>query len=314
MNRQEATDSVLEAGKAALEAVEVLARNPEEPLMHFTDGGVGLIGILQKKTLWATRASCMNDASEMVYGKKLGRSIVAERLATNPGSRFETIWKIALALFDSTQPLPAGNEVRIDAFVCSFCSRANTSVHWLHYGRSGRGYALAVDFGETDLKDWSLVPVVYAKADQLRILYGIYDRVEERAAAVADNPQAKGDIDILRFVELTAGRLIADVTSVVAPCYKDPCFRAEEEWRLYRCLYDGDHVPPEGRFPLLFRNQNGLVVPYTEFRLKADAIKSVVMGHQIPEHPGRESVWLLLKEAGVDLAVCKIEHSEVPVR
>jgi len=313
MNRREATDSVLEAGRAALEAVEVLAQNPKEPLMHFTDG-VGLIGILQKKTLWATRASCMNDASEMIYGKNLGRSIVAERLANDPGSQFATIWKTALAVFDGAPPLPAGTEIRIDAFVCSFCSRADTSVHWLHYGRSGRGYALAVDFGKADLKDWSLVPVVYDKADQLRILSGIYDHVEQRAASVAENPQAKADIDILRFVEFTAGRVIADLTSVVAPCYKDPCFKAEEEWRLYRCLYDGDHVPPEGRFPLLFRHQNGLVVPYTEFRLKADAFKSVMMGHQIPEYPGRESVRLLLKEAGIDLAACKIEHSDVPVQ
>jgi hypothetical protein len=313
MNRQEATDSVLEAGKAALEAVQVLAKNPKEPLIHFTDGA-GLIGILQKKALWATRASCMNDASEMVYGRKLGRSIVAERLAHNPNSRFETIWKRALAMFDGTPPLPAGTQIRIDAFVCSFCSRADTSVHWLHYGRSGRGYALAVDFGGVDLRDWSLVPVVYYRAEQHRILSGIYDRVEERAAAVADNLNGETDIDILAFVELTASRMIADVTSIVAPCYKDPCFKAEEEWRLYRCLYEGEHVPREGRFPLLFRNQNGLIVPYTEFRLKTDAFKTVVMGHQVPEHPGRESVRLLLKEADVDLAACQIEHSEVPVR
>ncbi len=33
----------------------------------------------------------------------------------------------------------------LDAFVVSFCARANQSVHWLHYGRNGTGWAIGLD-------------------------------------------------------------------------------------------------------------------------------------------------------------------------
>jgi predicted transcriptional regulator len=38
------------------------------------------------------------------------------------------------------------------------------------------------------------------------------------------------------------------------------------------------------------------------------------MGYQVPEHPVRQSLRLLLREGGIDPAVIAIERSNVPVQ
>ena len=305
-------DNLIDLALKSIETVDVLARNPSAPLLHFTDAD-GLIGIVRTKQLWANRATCMNDASELAYGKNLGKSIVEAHVRDERNSGAAAIWSVAHATFaDVPEPKDLA-PLYFDAFVASFCAHADKSVHWLHYGRSGHGYAVAIDFGALDYTGWSLVPVVYEIADQQRILESLYGGIQHNAATLMHANGGTWDEKDLALLVYVAGHLIFDVTRAIAPCFKDPCFSAEEEWRLFRTWVEG-RVAEEGKFPLKFRAKQGRIVPYTEFALAPQALKKVVTGYQVPDHPAHQSIRFLLQENGIDPACCAIEHSRVPVQ
>jgi hypothetical protein len=309
MKPEEIVDSLIDSATAAVQGIDV--PNPDGLLLHFTDAA-GLIGILQSKTLWGTRASCMNDTSELTHGKVLAREVVQGRIGAEPNARFAATWKTALEHFNAHADTPSGRRLHTDAFVTSFCARADKSVHWLSYGRGGFGYAVGIDSSLLDLAGWSLVPVIYDEAEQRRVLAEIYDKIQVAVATLADT--FKSAPPIVDMIESIAGDLVADVTGLIAPWYKHPCFAAEEEWRLFRPRVEGKNVKPERMFPLKFRAYRDWVVPYAEFVVKPEAFRKVIMGSQVPDHPTRQSLRLLLRENGIDLATCEIEQSNVPVR
>jgi len=294
----------------ACQAIGELSAKPDGQLLHFTDAA-GLIGIIGSKRLWATRVSCMNDASELTYGRSIGRAIVKERLRSDPKSRFVATWRTAIAHFDAVPDVPSGLHVHFDAFATSFCTH-ESSAHWLHYGRGGHGYALGIDSAAFEVPGWSLVAVIYDRPIQERILASVFDKIQSDAATLADT--FKPSSGVVEKIETTAGHLFVDVTALLAPCFKDPSFTAEDEWRLFRPRLEGEYVGTEGLFPLQFRAHGPLVVPYAEFTVRPEAFKKIIMGYQVPDHPVRQSLRLLLRESGIDPAAFGIERSNVPVR
>jgi hypothetical protein len=256
MTPKEAVHSLIDSALAAGQAIGELCAKPDGQLLHFTDAA-GLMGIIGSKKLWATRASCMNDASELTYGRSIGRSIVEDRLRANPVSRLVATWKTALAHFDAVPDIPSGLRVYFDAFVTSFCVHADKSVHWLHYGRGGHGYALGFDSATFEVKGWSLVPVIYDRSSQERILAGVFDKIQETAVTLADT--FKPNQAVAEKIESTAGHLLVDLTALLAPCFKDRSFDAEEEWRLFWPRLEGEHVGTEDLLPLKFRTRGTLI-------------------------------------------------------
>jgi hypothetical protein len=303
MTPQEAVESLITSALAAGQRTVELSAKPDGPLLHFTDAA-GLAGIIGSQKLWATRASCMNDASEISYGRDLGRALVEDRVRTDPKSRFLPSWKTALAHFDALS-----EHVYIDAFVTSFCTHARKSVHWQEYGRRGHGYALGIDPSAFEVPGWSLAPVIYDRSIQRRILADVFDKIQETAATLADNFRLSPAV--VKKIESTAGALLVDLTALLAPCLKDRAFDAEDEWRLWRFWLESNKAKQV--FPLKFRAHGDLVVPYTEFAVKPDAVKAIIMGYQVPEHPVRQSLRLLLRESGIDPAAVDITRSDVPV-
>lgn len=61
-----------------------ISGRPPAILYHFTDAN-GLVGIVRSQSLWFTRASGLNDASEFVLGMEVSRRVL-ERLAVAASS------------------------------------------------------------------------------------------------------------------------------------------------------------------------------------------------------------------------------------
>ncbi len=312
MNSTKAIDDLIDTTIAAAQDLPALSRKPEGLLHHFTDAA-GIIGIIRDKQLRATRASCMNDEREILHGRDVGRSVVARRLDQQPGSRFSGIWQNAIDYFDSTPEAPSIPRIKFDAFVVSFCADVNKSVHWLHYGRGGHGYAIGLDPRALDRVNWSLVPVTYERELQEAMMASVFEKIEQKAAALVDEIVSPTK-ELVSEVELTAGHLLGDVSSMLAPCFKHESFKSEEEWRLFRTTAESDATTRDEDFRLSFRSSGGLVVPYAEFSLGSDAVRAITMGYQVPEHPSKESFRLLLRENQVDPANVTIGKSGVPVR
>lgn len=267
---------------------------PEVLLFHFTDAA-GLMGILQNKTLWATRASYMNDSRELIHGMNLGKSVM-EGLMKSEVSRFTLTWETALKRLED-------GWLNADAYVTSFCPKTDESVHWLSYGRGGYGYAIGIDFTLLDQTDWTLVPVIYDEEKQRQFLREVYDRIITKA------DELEKHYGISSGIEQIVGQAIVGMTSYYTPRFKHSSFAAEEEWRLFRTRFVDTRVD---KLCLKFRAHRDGVLPYTEFPMKLEAIKKIVMGSQLPGSRAEQSLKLLLRQHEVEN--CEIVWSDVPVR
>jgi hypothetical protein len=158
---------------------------------------------------------------------------------------------------------------------------------------------------------WSLVPVVYEEVDQRRILERLFDQIQSAAVRLLETFGATADV--VEKIESTVGHLLADVTFLLAPCFKDPSFAAEEEWRIFKTRLEGEGIDDDP-LPLKFRGSASQVVPYAEFAFAPRALKAAVLGYQVPEHPVKQSLRLLLKRSGVDPGTIEITRSTVPAR
>src|SRR5215468_10817969 len=150
------------AGKTLNELVGAVPR--PDRLFHFTDSN-GLIGILNKRTLWATLATSLNDVSEIQHGLGRARKLLESNAADAPSSFLKKIEHY----LDPANAFPLGTW-HLHTFLISLCARIDRSVHWLHYGRSGTGFAIGFDANGLEKSPFVLVPVIYDEQAQDQLL------------------------------------------------------------------------------------------------------------------------------------------------
>ena len=124
-------------------------------LFHFTDCD-GLIGILRTKTLRASLATSLNDASETRYAIERLRSCIVTGSSPN-----KYLQSDVLRDFLDGRKLSGVPARDSRAYVVSFCA-TREAIHWLHYGRSGTGVALKFDgHALREVEHFKLCPIIY---------------------------------------------------------------------------------------------------------------------------------------------------------
>lgn len=274
------------------------SNNPAGRVYHFTDAS-GLIGIVENSKLWASRATCLNDAGEVKHGLGIAETILRER--TENGS---AISNIALGHLSAPKP-----EIVIDPFVVSFCGREAKSSQWLHYGRQGYGYAIGFEMpiGENSVR------VLYDELEQRGVLKSSIECAESEAASfISELPQGDREEG-----EKVAGLSLAAALRGIAPCFKHSSFSDEEEWRVFDHRIEGPRIDPQRMKNPKFRASNGRIIPFIELELppgNESPIREIVVGYQIDEAVARESISFLLRTAGLSLDNVLIRRSEVAVQ
>jgi hypothetical protein len=201
-----------------------------------------------------------------------------------------------------------GAELESHTFVISFCERADLSVHWLHYGRSGSGFALGFDALKLPISGaLELRRVVYDPTAQQVLLTSIVDSVWQCFEGLPDQHQ-----HVLFDVAAHTTAVHIKLASVML---KDPCFANEQEWRLV--TFDPgpsvDITTYGGKdFPLRFRTVGSRVVPYYEVTYEQLPLKELLVGFSVPMSTSDPGLLLLLQRSGFDLIVP--QRSPVPVR
>jgi hypothetical protein len=269
-----------------------------ERLYHFTDCG-GLIGVFERKTLWASLATALNDPSEVTYGLEVARELF--RSGTVTAANFS---------FDSVEKLLATQAAESRAYVISFCQNLNLAGQWLHYGRSGSG--VAVGFYPRKLKhtSYELFPIVYEKPAQINVIGGIVRSLDGLLGRLLTTiaPEQKE-----RLVG-AAAPIVADTLWKTFPKLKHPSFAAEHEWRLI-AYETGGPVGPDDERPTgetYFRASAGRVVPYKKVVFQDFQAFEVVLGASCPMRPADLGVLVVMEEKlGTKLTV---RMSDVPVR
>lgn len=258
-----------------------------ERLYHFSDGA-GLSGIVHGRALWASLATCLNDASEVAFGLSRVHEVIDAKLAKKDSAFLRHTKAFLKAAI-------------VEPYVTCFCGSVDRALHWLHYGRSGSGMALGFEGSRLVPNDhFILIRVIYDVAVFDAKLHSVLAGFEQRIAEHAPGlPHRAWVVDMEEFAaKLAAVLLAAQVASV-----KNPAFAAEEEWRLVCTEMDGHWMPHRevgDQSPdKLFRMSGQRVVPYRKVEYKdADSfpLREIVLGHSSVVRPDDPGLAVLLRQ------------------
>jgi hypothetical protein len=232
---------------------------------------------------------CLNDASEASYANGL----IAETVDGNPSllsAEYCITFKESLELA-SRMYTP---------FVACFCKDGDLLSQWRGYGGSGAGFALG--FSSVWLSNSAVVDGV-----QFRLLRVLYSPDEQRrligdylqgATAISRNMDLSDDDE--RLFWGIAANAMADL--VVA--FKNPVFKAEEEWRLVNpYIIAGQHYR--------YRRSGHRIVPYVGIPIEENAaLTSLIRGPYFVKDRGSED---LLRYSGFK-AGGNVRDSKIPLR
>jgi hypothetical protein len=208
------------------------ARATPETLFHFTSAE-GLLGILKSRSVWASLSTSLNDASERVYAMDVVKDVVGGGV---PGVAEQFLNSVTGILVGER---PEGIDVDpMRAFVASFCDAENASSQWLHYGRSGTGFALAFAGPKLASEPFFLTAVEYSEAVQRELVADVFRRVD------ANIPEVGARIGHDKALRIAAVMALAGI-ELLSPCLKSESFASEREWRLisYQLVSNPDAGP-----------------------------------------------------------------------
>jgi len=278
-------------------------RNYPKVIYHFTDID-GMIGIYKERSLWASHANALNDVTEILYGIDVAKNHISAKL--NPSSDTSSKPHISLpmkhndilkAIFKHLRE-PSEEDTRYEAFVISFCGSIKGSMHWLHYGREGRGVAMGFDPFPFENSRFLLFPVEYDKSK----FESLVDNIIEKTHEVLNEYNALNYQDTIDL----AGIIVSSFLRMQAIRFKNECFHGEEEWRLISWL----PISTDISYRVNFRVLNNRVTPYLKLALDPhdSQLKEIVLGYSSSMQEDDAGLKMLVGER------TKISKSKVPVR
>lgn len=197
-------------------------------------------------------------------------------------------------------------------YVVSFCANADTALHWLHYGRSGSGVAIAFNSAAIEKPPYELCPVLYERDRQVEWIRAVVKTVDDALGPAIELTSAPEDHELLSQLAID---LLATNLWMVTPRIKSVAFSAEDEWRLITYVPRGTGVPlvhdPSG--PTKFRATGGRIVPYKEVVFDVLPVREVVVGSSAPILQDPAALNVLLEENVPDSDQIKVSESTVLV-
>src|ERR1017187_3619889 len=256
-------------------------------LYHYTSG-IGLIGVLTSRCIWATSIRFLNDSREYDLAVDMIRTSIQARLQ-NVRSRYEeALYRVLEQNVDRRDTA--------DVYVSSFSKNPDQLSQWRAYCPPTGGYAIGFS-GKSlattviSYEDRFLAKCMYDQSAQQEVIEDLICAIE--AAAEKSRRSGLAPDRVYRESYKLLGRLLP----LAAPILKDPSFREEEEWRLL-CLGSSfaDILPR-------FRMGHSTLVPYFEHSIAAEKGASPITGVVIgpTPHPelASEAVQSLMSSRGV---------------
>jgi hypothetical protein len=239
---------------------------PGRILYHYTSAG-GLVGILERRLLFASDVWFLNDASEVRYAQ--GRMLERVRQYLGP----DQPW--LQELIDVSEAKPGWLD---EVFVTSFCEEPDLLSQWRGYAAGG----FAIGFAAEALAALCsgpgaprLVQVDYGAESGRRRLRRLFEEL------AGDGHGSHEERELLARTVL-----LPEMARV-----KEPSFSEEKEWRL---------LVIEGRPErILFRVGATGVVPYVEVLLpEPSPVREVVIGPAVDQRLHRRGIEQLLARRG----------------
>src|ERR1700684_413334 len=146
-------------------------------LYHYTDAA-GVLGIIERRELWASNAAFLNDSTELIYVRGVLQEVLAEFEAGDEHSR-------AVARYGHSM-LRGLSEWLYDVYVACFCENGDLLSQWRGYPRTGGGYSLGFDTRLLRHGNTACRRVVYDADDQRNIIRRLFATIRDVRAEVDD--------------------------------------------------------------------------------------------------------------------------------
>lgn len=232
---------------------------PSPVHLHHYTGQDGLIGIVEKQELWATKIQYLNDATEFEIGLNMAREVIAMRKRLAPEHEHLALETLA----------PHENKFTwINIFISCFCEKSDLLSQWRGYSGDSYGYSMAL---RTDRlrafarkSGFTLGKCIYDRAGQKQII----DELITHSLRIPHAGQRQAEFE--------------DCLISVSPFFKDETFRDEHEWRIVSITKDS-HDENIG-----FRKGSSTITPYFRAPI-GDATLSAITGVTVGPcpHPKR---------------------------
>ena len=249
-------DPVFAEIKGELSSKERLLWKPDKTLYHYTNAA-GLKGIIEKKALWLTDVSYMNDAGELSYATQLIIDLLEDKKSGAAN---------ALDLLAHLQESVTWFRESFVVHAACFCERSNLLSQWRSYGLYAIGFqsanAIRVERHHTVLDRWrpaTFRKVEYTLERQQRLVAAAIDRV---VTAFLRDPTREGRSRTSVIQDY--GTFFSDLVSEYLVSFKDPAFSEEEEWRLIHTT-----LRRPDTMNMSFRLKGDYIVPYIEMPIRA---------------------------------------------
>jgi hypothetical protein len=287
--------------------VGILSQSPKKPLYHYTNQK-GLLGIVERRAIWATHHQYLNDQSEFTHAQNLIDLELERRLIQSGDDPSK-------ACLDQLRRSLQLQYRGCFMFVCSFSEAPDELSQWRAYSPQSPGFAIG--FSPTILetlahdRSWSLVRCVYDVGEQQRICTAIIDEMLEQI----QKPTSRTESDATRRDLQGLHGAWFDYLNQYALLLKHKSFSNEQEWRLIsRPMHFGyDKIQ--------FREGRSSIIPYVEFPLANEktefCLDSLVVGPTPNYEQAERAILSLLasrKIARRDGTAVHIRTSATPFR
>lgn len=277
--------------------------NPPDTFYHYTSQR-GLLGIIEDKKMWSTNIRYLNDSTEFSYTIDL----TSEVLKGKPTEVKEFISDDILPSHFSS--LKAG-----PVFVTSLSSRRDQLSQWRGYCPDSGGFMIGFDRIELQHlameQGFWLSRCIYSLGKQQKIINKEIESLSKIMHPDSSQESLRPHMELDEYIT-TANKARLDFALkllLLAPRFKHPSFKQEDEWRL---ISDPSHNRSR---KVEFREGPSLIVPYIEFSLSNKIgdipIKEIMVGPTPHPELSLNSVGELLKSKGIS---CHLSKSGVPFR
>ena len=184
------------------------------------------MSILKDKTLWATNASYLNDAQELVFAYSLLEQVLEARMQRLPSSSLIHVTAEYLL-----KHLKVTQVVTRTYLVC-FSARFDDLNQWRSYCGGGNGYMIGFDVEALAMhpsisRTWKLVECVYGRQKQEQKISDLLDVFEESLEGVFPF-FGRGEVNE-GFADRAAVIWATRFAREIAPTFKHPAFADEAE-------------------------------------------------------------------------------------
>lgn len=266
-------------------------------LYHYTDMN-GLLGIVKKRTLWATEIHYLNDSKEYAYAARL-----LEEKAKLRHASLGKVQSHVLSAFVETAKMVAQTK----AFITCFSEKRDDLSQWRAYSHSGPGYCIGFETSKlTKLvaeKNLLFVPCEYDESEQSALLNALIDKTIAEAT--------NSNLSVQKSENSVMSLPTIDGFMKLATRFKHHKFSDEKEHRITTKYMGGD---PELKREL--RLGANLLIPYIEIPFINDPgnllISEILVGPCPEPELASSSIIELIMQTSI--GGTQVANSEIPFR